>query len=101
MQLHSGYQTLYNEVFRSLRDEHGQPYSLDEFTLQHSGDGNVFLIPRNNNNNHNNRSSDRATTSTSRSNDVDQDGGEKKRKGRKWESRVCDAVHYIFQSTAA
>ncbi|XP_019632182.1 PREDICTED: nuclear factor erythroid 2-related factor 1-like isoform X1 [Branchiostoma belcheri] len=38
---------LYEEVFRSLRDDNGQPYSPDEFSLQQTSDGNVFLVPTN------------------------------------------------------
>lgn len=39
---------LYDEVFRSLRDESGRPYSPDEYSLQHMPDGNVILVPKNN-----------------------------------------------------
>ncbi|XP_013384291.1 transcription factor NF-E2 45 kDa subunit isoform X2 [Lingula anatina] len=38
---------LYMEVFRSLRDENGRPYNPQEYSLQQTADGNVFLIPRN------------------------------------------------------
>ncbi|XP_051567878.1 endoplasmic reticulum membrane sensor NFE2L1-like [Myxocyprinus asiaticus] len=38
---------LYNEVFRQLRDEHGNLYNPKEYTLQHSTDGMVYLLPRN------------------------------------------------------
>ncbi|XP_036389827.1 transcription factor NF-E2 45 kDa subunit [Megalops cyprinoides] len=38
---------LYAEVFSKLRDEHGQPYSLEDYTLQQTNDGSVFLVPRN------------------------------------------------------
>ncbi|XP_051781029.1 transcription factor NF-E2 45 kDa subunit isoform X1 [Erpetoichthys calabaricus] len=34
------------EVFGSLRDEEGKPYSPEEYTLQQTNDGNVFLVPR-------------------------------------------------------
>ena len=44
------YGHLYAEVFRSLRDENGQPYDPSQYALQHTGDGNVFLIPRTDNN---------------------------------------------------
>ncbi|XP_072538977.1 nuclear factor erythroid 2-related factor 2b isoform X2 [Salminus brasiliensis] len=37
---------LYNEVFSQLRDEHGNPYSPKEYTLQYSTDGRVFILPR-------------------------------------------------------
>ena len=38
---------MYREVFDSLRDEHGHPYDPNEYTLQHTADGNVFLVPKN------------------------------------------------------
>uniref|UniRef100_A0A8C1MN70 Nuclear factor, erythroid 2-like 2a n=2 Tax=Cyprininae TaxID=2743694 RepID=A0A8C1MN70_CYPCA len=38
--------TLYHEVFSMLRDEHGKPFSPNEYSLQHTADGTVFLIPR-------------------------------------------------------
>ncbi|CAH1775653.1 unnamed protein product [Owenia fusiformis] len=38
---------LYQEVFSSLRDENGQPYNQQDYSLQQSADGNVFLVPRN------------------------------------------------------
>ena len=38
---------LYREVFRSLRDDQGRPYNPNEYSLQQTGDGNVFLVPRN------------------------------------------------------
>jgi nuclear factor erythroid 2-related factor 1/3 len=41
------YNQLYQEVFRSLRDENGLPYDPERFVLQHMADGNVFLLPRN------------------------------------------------------
>ncbi|XP_043097500.1 nuclear factor erythroid 2-related factor 2b isoform X2 [Puntigrus tetrazona] len=37
---------LYNEVFRQLRDEHGNSYDPREYKLQHSTDGTVYLLPR-------------------------------------------------------
>ena len=39
------YEKLYEEVFRSLRDDNGQPYDPSRFTLQQTADGNVFLLP--------------------------------------------------------
>lgn len=39
---------LYREIFHSLRDEQGEPYSPHEYSLQQTSDGNVFLVPRNN-----------------------------------------------------
>ncbi|XP_063156856.1 endoplasmic reticulum membrane sensor NFE2L1 isoform X2 [Candoia aspera] len=39
-------QTLYQEVFGRLRDENGQPYSPNQYALQHASDGSVILIPR-------------------------------------------------------
>ncbi|XP_067687510.1 endoplasmic reticulum membrane sensor NFE2L1-like isoform X2 [Haliotis asinina] len=38
---------MYQEIFHSLRDEHGRPYDPNEYSLQQSSDGNVFLVPRN------------------------------------------------------
>ncbi|XP_069087108.1 transcription factor NF-E2 45 kDa subunit [Pleurodeles waltl] len=40
---------LYMEVFRMLKDEDGHPYSPDEYSLQQTMDGSVFLVPQNNN----------------------------------------------------
>ncbi|XP_078544468.1 transcription factor NF-E2 45 kDa subunit [Lissotriton helveticus] len=40
---------LYMEVFRMLRDEDGHPYSPEEYSLQQTTDGSVFLVPQNNN----------------------------------------------------
>lgn len=36
---------LYAEVFSHLRDEDGQPYSLDEYSLQQTPDGKIYLVP--------------------------------------------------------
>ncbi|XP_077591560.1 transcription factor NF-E2 45 kDa subunit [Stigmatopora nigra] len=36
---------LYTEVFSHLRDETGQPYSIDEYCLQQMGDGETYLVP--------------------------------------------------------
>lgn len=38
---------LYTQVFSQLRDEEGRPYSLDEYSLQQTNDGNIYLVPRN------------------------------------------------------
>ncbi|XP_026093020.1 transcription factor NF-E2 45 kDa subunit [Carassius auratus] len=38
---------LYTQVFSQLRDEEGQPYSVDEYSLQQTNDGNIYLVPRN------------------------------------------------------
>lgn len=38
------YKVYYQEVFASLRDEFGNPYDPQEYCLQQSGDGNVFLV---------------------------------------------------------
>nr|WLF82655.1 nuclear factor-E2-related factor [Tor putitora] len=38
--------TLYQEVFSMLRDEHDKPFSSSEYSLQHTADGTVFLVPR-------------------------------------------------------
>ncbi|XP_029910912.1 transcription factor NF-E2 45 kDa subunit [Myripristis murdjan] len=37
---------LYTEVFSHLRDEDGQPYSIDEYSLQQTPDGKIYLVPR-------------------------------------------------------
>ena len=34
------------EIFQSLRDEHGRPYNVEEFTLQQTADGELFLVPK-------------------------------------------------------
>ncbi|XP_077985156.1 endoplasmic reticulum membrane sensor NFE2L1-like [Glandiceps talaboti] len=39
------FQCLYCEVFKSLRDESGLPYDPQQYSLQQSTDGNVFLVP--------------------------------------------------------
>ncbi|XP_055021681.1 transcription factor NF-E2 45 kDa subunit isoform X2 [Boleophthalmus pectinirostris] len=36
---------LYTEVFTYLRDEDGQPYSINEYSLQQSPEGKVYLVP--------------------------------------------------------
>ncbi|XP_075757765.1 transcription factor NF-E2 45 kDa subunit [Pelodiscus sinensis] len=36
---------LYHEVFLLLRDEAGNPYSPEEFSLQLTADGGIFLVP--------------------------------------------------------
>ncbi|XP_005995668.1 transcription factor NF-E2 45 kDa subunit [Latimeria chalumnae] len=38
---------LYQEVFTVLKDEDGHPYSPDEYSLQQTTDGSVFLVPQN------------------------------------------------------
>ncbi|XP_007888254.1 nuclear factor erythroid 2-related factor 2a isoform X2 [Callorhinchus milii] len=38
--------SLYREVFSMLRDGDGHPYSPSEYSLQHTSDGSVFLVPR-------------------------------------------------------
>ncbi|XP_059142425.1 endoplasmic reticulum membrane sensor NFE2L1-like isoform X2 [Physella acuta] len=38
---------LYTNIFQSLRNEQGEPYDPNLFSLQQSSDGNVFLVPRN------------------------------------------------------
>lgn len=37
---------LYTEVFSQLRDEDGCPYSIEDYTLKQSPDGNIYLVPR-------------------------------------------------------
>lgn len=36
---------LYTQVFSHLRDEDGQPYSIDEYSLQQTPDGKIYLVP--------------------------------------------------------
>uniref|UniRef100_A0AAY5EJM8 BZIP domain-containing protein n=1 Tax=Electrophorus electricus TaxID=8005 RepID=A0AAY5EJM8_ELEEL len=38
---------LYTKVFSQLRDEEGRPYSLEDYSLQQTNDGNIYLVPRN------------------------------------------------------
>lgn len=38
--------TLYLEVFSMLRDENGEPYSPNDYSLQQTRDGSIFLIPK-------------------------------------------------------
>lgn len=38
---------LYTKVFSQLRDEEGHPYSLEDYSLQQTNDGNIYLVPRN------------------------------------------------------
>ena len=45
-ELKEKYGYMYREVFSSLRDDLGRPYSPSEYSLQQSSDGNVFLVPR-------------------------------------------------------
>lgn len=37
---------LYQKVFSQLRDEDGRLYSIEDYTLKQSPDGNVYLVPR-------------------------------------------------------
>ena len=37
---------LYSRVFTYLKDEHGQPYSIDEYSLQQTPDDKVYLVPQ-------------------------------------------------------
>lgn len=39
---------LYSEVFSHLRDENGQPYSVDDYALQQTADGKMYLVPHTN-----------------------------------------------------
>lgn len=39
---------LYAKVFSQLRDEEGHPYSLEDYSLQQSNDGNLYLMQRDN-----------------------------------------------------
>lgn len=45
---HAKYNELYDEIFTSLRDDNGQRYSREDFSLQHTLDGNIFLVPNTN-----------------------------------------------------
>lgn len=36
---------LYSQVFSHLRDEDGQPYSVEDYSLQQTRDGKVYLVP--------------------------------------------------------
>lgn len=36
---------LYSKVFSHLRDEDGQPYSINEYSLQQTPDGKIYLVP--------------------------------------------------------
>lgn len=47
---------LYTHIFQSLRDERGEPYDPNLYSLQQSSDGNVFLVPRNTTSNQKNKS---------------------------------------------
>ncbi|KAF7245036.1 Nuclear factor erythroid 2-related factor 2 [Varanus komodoensis] len=38
--------TLYLEVFSMLRDEDGKPYSYNDYSLQQTRDGSIFLVPK-------------------------------------------------------
>ncbi|XP_070788371.1 nuclear factor erythroid 2-related factor 2 [Pituophis catenifer annectens] len=38
--------TLYFEVFSMLRDEDGKPYSPNDYSLQQTRDGSIFLVPK-------------------------------------------------------
>ncbi|KAM8934090.1 nuclear factor erythroid 2-related factor 2 [Pelodytes ibericus] len=46
LQLKKQIGSLYMEVFSKLRDEEGKPYSSQEYSLQQTKDGNVFLVPK-------------------------------------------------------
>lgn len=39
---------LYAKVFSQLRDDEGHPYSLEDYSLQQSNDGSLYLLQRNN-----------------------------------------------------
>ena len=59
------------QVFSSLRDDNGEPYDPTQYTLEHSSDGNVFLMPTNH------------TTSTNSRNNQSQEHTEKNSRKRK------------------
>lgn len=39
---------LYSQVFSHLKDENGQPYSIEDYSLQQTPDGKIFLVPHSN-----------------------------------------------------
>lgn len=43
--MRAAYGRLYDDVFRTLRDDAGQPYDPRRFALRNNGDGSVFLVP--------------------------------------------------------
>ncbi|XP_068160977.1 transcription factor NF-E2 45 kDa subunit isoform X2 [Antennarius striatus] len=40
------FRELYSEVFSHLRDEDGQPFAIDEYSLQQTPDGKIYLVPQ-------------------------------------------------------
>ncbi|XP_048390458.1 nuclear factor erythroid 2-related factor 2a isoform X1 [Stegostoma tigrinum] len=46
LQIKQQLNNLYHEVFSMLRDEDGNSYSPNEYSLQQTSDGSVFLVPR-------------------------------------------------------
>nr|AAH43997.1 MGC53355 protein [Xenopus laevis] len=45
-QLKKNLGNLYMEVFNKLQDENGKPYSPQEYSLQQTKEGNIFLVPK-------------------------------------------------------
>lgn len=81
------YTALYDHIFRSLRDELGRPFDPNEYSLQQSSDGNVFLVPRNCSTAISTPSSSSGTTPNKRmspgnSANKDKDRSEQKKKSR-------------------
>ncbi len=54
------------QVFSSLRDDNGEPYDPTQYTLEHSSDGNVFLMPTNHTTTANNSRNNQAQEHTDR-----------------------------------
>ncbi|XP_072435241.1 nuclear factor erythroid 2-related factor 2a isoform X1 [Chiloscyllium punctatum] len=46
LQIKQQLNNLYHEVFSMIRDEDGNSYSPNEYSLQQTSDGSVFLVPR-------------------------------------------------------
>ncbi|XP_068607894.1 transcription factor NF-E2 45 kDa subunit [Brachionichthys hirsutus] len=40
------FRELHSEVFSHLRDEVGRPFAIDEYSLQQTPDGNIYLVPQ-------------------------------------------------------
>ncbi|XP_013066639.2 nuclear factor erythroid 2-related factor 2-like isoform X1 [Biomphalaria glabrata] len=56
---------LYTHIFQSLRDEHGQPYDPNLYSLQQTSDGDVLLVPQSMNRNKYSNSSSASSSPTS------------------------------------
>ncbi|XP_035829484.1 endoplasmic reticulum membrane sensor NFE2L1 isoform X2 [Aplysia californica] len=71
---------LYTHIFQSLRDERGEPYDPNLYSLQQSSDGNVFLVPRNLAANKNSSRTAPASSSSTKDAGSDTNNGSRKRK---------------------